>query len=128
MLEQAGRDKLKNRIEVIKPVLDKETFYAAELAIEDANRQCVINVMKQSGAIESIGFESREDDPDKAPVHRWQWVNFRDELKQYVEERDELPDCGHRPHIYNPADSPDGKLVCKFCGMTYDKEVVAKYV
>jgi len=59
---------------------------------------------------------------------QYQWVeSARKHFLEYLDNLDTLP-CGHRHHIPNSSDDPDGIISCKFCGREYDEDVFKELV
>lgn len=122
MIEESEKASLRNRIDEFAHLLDQDEFYSRELKGEThAERQSILEVLKTSGAVESVRRELPPDRDDGKPVNVWEWRRFRRELQEYLDNRDELS-CGCRVHI--PPERDGEIYFCKFCGEGHPKSEV----
>lgn len=126
---------LKNMIHQIEPLFTfdaGETFTHRDL---DGNHQQLLNSCTDHGALHVIGTEryQREDMTKKRKLNKYQWdPRIRQKLLEYRERMNKLP-CGHRAHLWNSREVPEGKLSCKVCAENgdypeFDKEVVREVI
>jgi len=110
---------LKNRIDDYSDVLYEDEFLARDLPMSRVEAKSVVTFLKSKGAIESVGtFVSR---PDNKKINRWRWVNYQDDLQEYLKQRDELP-CGCRSHV--PPEQDGETYYCKFCGTPHSRDII----
>jgi hypothetical protein len=119
MITKAQRQSLVNRIDEFEHLLYQDEFWIDDIGEEHHKSQSILEMLKVAGAIESQGRVKREG--KSKPVNRWKWVNHREYLKDYLEERNELP-CGCRGHV--PPEQDGDTYYCKFCGSAHPREVI----
>jgi len=123
---QGSIERLTRIVDDIEPVLNQETFLTRELPGEKHERKATVSRLKVCGAIESTEIKYLEKPNHGSYINVWRWVQHRERLIEYLEDRDELP-CGCRSHI--PAETDDeGRYPCKFCGAKHDKQTIKESI
>jgi len=120
--------RLRHRVAMVRHVIDLEGRWSTTdvTDVDDRKRlDGAVRVLRQSGAVRKVDKlypTDRDDVGSWINVYRWT-PDAKAYLREYLEDLDELP-CGHRKHIHNPRDSPEGMLACKECGREYERETV----
>lgn len=126
----AGRvvPRFKGQIHAIEPLLDLEGEWLLAAAsrrqpdhgLGNAELAQLVTDLRSEGHITLV---RRDYETGSARlVYSWNDTS-RDALQAYVDQLDTFP-CGHRVHVPDGRDAPDGKLPCKFCGELYDRETI----
>jgi hypothetical protein len=117
----------------IEPLLDHESFVLAETEC-GGDRESVdesrgpVRKAVLAGALrreERVEIADPNTDTDRTR-HRWRYrwdPRARQQLQSYLDGLPRLPDCGHRVHVPDRRDDPEGVTSCKFCGTEYDAAV-----
>jgi hypothetical protein len=107
----------------LQPLLEYEDFTLRETPLGGEGAAAQVHDTKgtlqkaiQAGALEKI---DRERSHGKL-VWRYAWTEgSRERLLGYLDELETLPKCGHRVHVPDTRDDPDGVISCKHCGEEY---------
>jgi len=114
--------RLRNRAAQFEPLLELEGTWTVRDAEGDRqDLRDAVTILKKEGCIERVGiahFNKRvnPEQPSQGSdrVNKWRWNGpHKRFLKEVTEERDTMPDCNHRVHIYN-AREVDG-FSCRKC-------------
>lgn len=117
-IRQGHIARLRNYVDEFAEVLDQQEFLADELDCDENSKQTIINLLKTTGAIEANG---RVGHTNRSKTIKWRWKNYREELQEYLEQRDTLP-CNCRVHI--PPERDGDTYYCKFCGSPHSRKTV----
>jgi len=112
---------LRNRAAEFEPLLELSGVWCIRDAEGDAQKlRDAIHILKKHGCIEQIRKKTVNKRINGGPsqgsdlLNEWRWNGpHKRYLQQVLEDRDTMPDCSHRVHIYNPRDI-DG-FSCRKC-------------
>jgi len=86
--------------------------------------RAIVQLLRHTGCLECVGVEVGGG--KSRNIYRWR-DGIREELNNYLDDMNTLP-CGHRLHIPDARDDPDGKMSCKYCGEEYPESFIRQLV
>jgi len=113
------------------PTEEENTWIAADVALDEAEKHGLIESLRRVGAIDKTDKEyySHENSANSGGNvrnhYRWRERAY-DDIREYLDSVTTFPRCEHRVHIFNPRDSDDDTLACRECGTEYHKDLVAE--
>jgi hypothetical protein len=117
----------------LEPLLDEDKFTLYDAGIttmaEFQDIKGVVMKAHQQGALIQMDRVEPDDRPDDCSntgdVYQYRWAEgAREDLREYLDGLDTMPECDCRLHIPDGRDAPEGQLRCNHCGQLTDKDAL----
>jgi len=118
------RDTILGRLPTVRGALavdNPDEFRMADIDAPKGAAHATLMVLRNVGAVEAYDYEQKGAMTGRN-IYRW-LEEPREQVQEIVDGVETFP-CGHRIHVYNDPDEPDGTFACKECGETYEREFV----